>query len=449
MMMGKLLQFGRRQIHTIISRETIKPSSPTPSHLQRYNLSSLDQLFQHTYTPLILFYPNNGNYTLSAEDKAHVMKKSLSKSLSQYYPFAGRLPTPTTPYVDCNDEGVVFVEARNDCHLKMFEHISETDETLEHLFPDDMVCYKSPSNTSLVGVQLNHFSCGGVGVAVSMSHVIGDGRTLGAFFSHWASVTRYGSTDHQEVLPLNPYFIHSPSTGSLMPKAQVINQGHTNHVARKFVFPNTKLIDLKNKVIAMAAAGSTPPTRVDVLTSLLYKTAITATTTKSGFFKPSCLMIPMDIRKKFVQKLPQTTVGNFLLGMIVQTRHTSETSLSVIVEEIRKEKSQLQGIQSVQHAAENITSLMSKLRNGDSEDATNTIYVCSSFCGFSYNQADFRWGKPMGATLALKSLDNIGFVLKDTPNGDGVEALVILEEEVMEIFQNDKEMLSFCHSNHN
>ncbi|KAJ0781433.1 putative salutaridinol 7-O-acetyltransferase [Helianthus annuus] len=62
MMIGKILRSGRRQLHTIISREIIKPSSPTPSHHRSYNLSQLDQCIPHIYMPLILFYPNNEIY---------------------------------------------------------------------------------------------------------------------------------------------------------------------------------------------------------------------------------------------------------------------------------------------------------------------------------------------------------------------------------------------------
>ncbi|KAM0056710.1 putative vinorine synthase [Helianthus debilis subsp. tardiflorus] len=94
MMIGKLLLFRRRQLHTIISREIIKPSSPTPSHLQTYNLSWIDQGIPHIYIPLILFYPNKEDCSLTADDKARKMKNSLSQSLTQYYPFAGRLHTP-------------------------------------------------------------------------------------------------------------------------------------------------------------------------------------------------------------------------------------------------------------------------------------------------------------------------------------------------------------------
>ncbi|KAI3522215.1 hypothetical protein L1887_11699 [Cichorium endivia] len=195
MMIGELLRSRRREHHTIISRETIKPSSPTPSSLHTYNLSSFDQLIDQKYVSVILFYQNNVNSNLSANDKVQEIKKSLSQSLTRYYPFAGRLCSPTTTYVDCNDEGVVFVEAQNDRELETFQHITEQDTNLEQLLPDGL------DGTNIVGVQLNHFACGGMGVAVSMSHIIGDGCTLGSFVNYWASVSRYGSANHKEDTP--------------------------------------------------------------------------------------------------------------------------------------------------------------------------------------------------------------------------------------------------------
>ncbi|PWA94206.1 transferase, Chloramphenicol acetyltransferase-like domain protein [Artemisia annua] len=450
MLVEKLLRLGRRQLHTIISREIIKPSSPTPSHLNPYNLSPIDQLAQQAFMPMVLLYPNNGNGSLSAHDKARLLKESLSHSLKQYYPFSGRLPTPKTPYVNCNDEGVVFVEARNEHQLDMFQRLSEHDESLDKLFPDDLVCHNSPHSTNLIGVQLNHFACGGLGLAISLSHLIGDGCTIGSFLSHWASVARYGSTDHKEVQPLNPHILSSPFPTSTLPDSHVINKGYANRVTKKFVFPNSKLIALKNEVIAMAAAGSTQPiknpTRVEVLTSLLYKSAVAAATKKSGCFKPSYLFMPVDIRKKFVQKLPQTAMGNFVSVMMVPTRVSSEVSLSVLVSGIKKEKLQLEGIPSLQQAADNMKILQSKLlANENLEDVINRSYWCSSLCGFPYDKMDFGWGKPTGTTLALRSADRIGFLLMDTPDGDGIEAPAILEKEDMKIFENDKHMLSFCH----
>ncbi|KAL9998200.1 putative deacetylvindoline O-acetyltransferase [Helianthus debilis subsp. tardiflorus] len=445
---GKLLRFGRRQLHTIISRDIIKPTNPTPSHLQTYNLSELDLLIGKLYLPMLLFYPNKDSCSLTAQDKTRVLKNSLSQSLTKYYPFAGRLTTHKTPYVDCNDNGVVFLEARSEAKLVEFQLSVAQDGNLDNLFADDMVYNNSPHSTNLVGIQLNHFACGGVGLAVSMSHLVGDGCTLGSFVNHWASVACYGSPDHKEVLPLNPHIIHVPRTNSLLSEAPVINQQHvvdSTRVMKEFVFPNSKLSVLKK---AVASATNDIPTRVEVLTSLLYKTAVAAATATSGCFKPSYLFVPTNLRKKLPEKLPQTTMGNIGSLMIVPTRHESETSLSMLVGEIKKLKLQLEGVQSVQQATENIKLAQSKLVNDEElETLAKRSYTCSSLCGYPFNKVDFGWGKPMATAIALRSAGQSSFVLMDTADGDGIQAHVSLESQDMEIFQNDKELLSFCQIN--
>ncbi|KAL9998203.1 putative deacetylvindoline O-acetyltransferase [Helianthus debilis subsp. tardiflorus] len=308
-----------------------------------------------------------------------------------------------------------------------------------------MVCFNSPGNPNLVGVQLNHFACGGVGLAVSVSHLVADACTLGSFMNHWASVARYGSPTHKEVLPLNPHFIHVPRSNSPLSEAPVMNQQHAStRVLRKFVFPNSKLSDLK-KVVALATNNI--PTRVEVLSSLLFRTAVAAATTNSGCFKPSYLTMMTDVRKNFVDKLPQTTVGNFVSMMMVPAKHESETSLNMLVDGIKKQKLQLKGVQSVQQAAASMKRVRSKSGNEDLEDLAR-VYGSSSLCGIPFNKVDFGWGKPMvEAAVAVRSRDITGFLLIDTTDGDGIEANVLLEKEDMEIFQNNKELLSFCQVN--
>nr|XP_043608864.1 acylsugar acyltransferase 3-like [Erigeron canadensis] len=447
MMMEKLLTFGRRQHHTLISREIIRPSSPTPSHLQTYNLSALDQLTHHKYIPLILLYPNNGNCSLTTDDKVWELKKSLSRSLTQFYPFAGQISTPTTPYIDCNDAGVVFLEAKNDSQLDKFQNMSVHDETFVQLFADNMVYFNSQYCKSLVGVQVNRFACGGMGVAFSMSHIVGDGSTLCSFVNHWASMARYGSADHKEVLPLNPHILHFPCTDAIdHPESKDTKQRYVERATKKFVFPNSKLKDLKNNVKASVAAGyklsiDQEPTHVEVLTSLLFKAAVEAATTKSGCFKPSCLVIPVDLRKKFVPELARTTMGNFVSVIMVPCKDTNEASLNVVVSGIKKHKADLKRLQSEHLAAEHYGLLLS---NMVSENYSS--YWCSCLCRIPYRKSDFGWGDPARATIGLKWIDRDTFMLLDTPDGDGIDAYVALEKEEMEIFQNNKELLSYCKS---
>lgn len=72
----------------IISKEAIKPSTSTPPHLKTYKLSLFDQLAPPVYIPIILFYSAAGE---NSSRKSVHLKNSLSKTLTKFYPFAGRV----------------------------------------------------------------------------------------------------------------------------------------------------------------------------------------------------------------------------------------------------------------------------------------------------------------------------------------------------------------------
>ncbi|GJZ33100.1 deacetylvindoline O-acetyltransferase [Tanacetum coccineum] len=173
MIMSKLLRYGRRQLHTIVSRDITKPSSPTPSHLKTYNLSLLDQCSPNSYIPIVVFYPSSNVYR-SPIDQTLDLKKSLSQTLTLYYPFAGRLKQYHPTYVDCNDHGVEFIEACNDSSMSDFLQQSH-HEDFDQLIPNDLIWFdpnlegdKDDNNiTCPLAVQVNHFACGGVAVATS------------------------------------------------------------------------------------------------------------------------------------------------------------------------------------------------------------------------------------------------------------------------------------------
>ncbi|MFS7926501.1 putative deacetylvindoline O-acetyltransferase [Helianthus anomalus] len=135
--------------------------------------------------------------------------------------------------------------------------------------------------------------------------------------------------------------------------------------------------------------------------------------------------------------------------MMVPTTHACETSLSMLVREIKKQKSQLEGVKSMQQSTENYKLLMSKLENDDQDLKTliRRTYTCNSLCGFPFNKVDFGWGKPMATAIAFRSARQNSLVLIDSAYGDGIEAHVTLEIQDMEVFQNDKELLSFCQIN--
>ncbi|WMV29696.1 hypothetical protein MTR67_023081 [Solanum verrucosum] len=97
---------------SIISEKLIKPSSPTCPTKRWHKLSLIDQAFSNSYIPFSLFYTKDA-ISKNNTQISQLLEESLSKILSIYYPYAGRLKDNTT--VDCNDAGAEFVQVRIDC----------------------------------------------------------------------------------------------------------------------------------------------------------------------------------------------------------------------------------------------------------------------------------------------------------------------------------------------
>jgi shikimate O-hydroxycinnamoyltransferase len=101
----------------IISREIVKPSSPTPHHLRNFRLSFLDQIAPPFYTAIIFFYDTNQDRLNSDQlERSSSLKKSLAETLTRFYPLAGTLMYEDFSII-CNDEGVDYIQARAPCKL--------------------------------------------------------------------------------------------------------------------------------------------------------------------------------------------------------------------------------------------------------------------------------------------------------------------------------------------
>ncbi|KAI3739121.1 hypothetical protein L2E82_29515 [Cichorium intybus] len=451
-MTSNLLRCGRRQLHTIVSRDVIKPSSPTPSHLKTYNLSLFDQLAVNAYMPVVAFYQSSSVYQRS-HDKTLQLKNSLSHTLNQYYPFAGRLAKAGPSYVECNDEGVEFIEACNDGPLSDFLQRSK-HEDLDQLFPDDLIWYKSNhkghtdehETTSPLSIQVNHFSCGGVAVAASLTHKIGDASSLLNFIKHWATVTRFSSGEHHDLSHTNPHFLSYQTRNVNLPK-DLPDRSQGDYVTRSFVFPNSKINDIKAKITSMTMESEEPimdPTRAEALTWLIHKCAVAAASkTNSGVFKPTGMGQIMSIRNNLVETLPETSIGNLYLLMEFPTRNESELAPNMFIAELRKRKKAFRGITNAETALGMVAEMCSDHSAMlETTKRVDDYYIYTVINRFPTYGIDFGWGKPIKVTVGgvVKNL----IIMMDTPNGDGIDALVSLEREEMKIIQEDPELLAFC-----
>jgi hypothetical protein len=99
--------------------EFVKPLKPTPHEIKL--LSDIDdQDGLRFQIPVIQFYKYDPK--MAGKDPVDVIRKALAKTLVFYYPFAGRLREGPGRklMVDCNDEGVLFIEADADVRLEEF-----------------------------------------------------------------------------------------------------------------------------------------------------------------------------------------------------------------------------------------------------------------------------------------------------------------------------------------
>ncbi|PWA86741.1 Chloramphenicol acetyltransferase-like domain-containing protein [Artemisia annua] len=165
---------------------SIKPSSPTPPHLKTFELSILDQLIISPYVPIILYYPNRTSDTIfQALERSVSLKKSLSKTLTQFYPLAGMIKNDLS--IDCNDVGANYVLALVHCCLDDF--LRDPDHGLINRFLAFEPSFdESSTGARVTNIQVNIFECGGIVIGLCVSHKILDGAALNTFLKGWANM---------------------------------------------------------------------------------------------------------------------------------------------------------------------------------------------------------------------------------------------------------------------
>ncbi|XP_038712568.1 vinorine synthase-like [Tripterygium wilfordii] len=425
----------------IVSRETIKPSSPTPQQLKIFKLSLLDQLAPSNYSRAIYFYPANANvsphhHASGVQAKTlQLLKASLTNILTLYYPFAGRFKDRSS--IECSDEGVDFVEARINCVLShlLQNHDAEQPEELLPVEAESM----GATTGSLLQVQANFFVCGSIAISICLSHKVADAVSFFTFVKSWFSTARESSFPAMH----NPeFFFRSdflPPQNSLLPP---LDFSRGKCVRKRFVFNSTSIAKLKAKT---ASASVQQPTRAEAVTALLWKCAMTTSRLVQGFSSKSLCFRRINLRSRFTPPLSEFTFGN-LVGLLVTPKkmmdEEMEIDLTSSVCQLRKGRQEfkvddLEGQDLLLGESETNKKEIGNLIRKENVH----FFFCSSVCGMEVYEADFGWGKPIWMCLSNIKKPNVAYLV-DTRDGDGIEALVCLSEEEMAVFERNEELLA-------
>ncbi|CAN1163156.1 Stemmadenine O-acetyltransferase [Linum perenne] len=428
----------------IISKQTIKPSSPTPPHLKTFNLSILDQLIPAPYAPLILFYPNTSQYDDVSTDtstKLDALKSSLSDTLTRFYPLAGTISHDDLS-IDCNDKGVNFVHARTGCSMTHFL-VRPDILSLRKFLPVDPAYVESERRVS--NLQVTEFACGGIAIGICMSHKILDGFALSTFLKAWTTAARH------ENRPIIPNFV----AGSLFPArgatwlrdasmpmwGSFFRTGKC--ITRRIVFDSTSIESLKSQL----SPGSNP-TRVEIVSAFLWKSVMAASEKLTGQKRTSVLTHLVNLRKRVEPPMSENSLGNLCWISSAKSEPT-ERELEELAGRVRESISKIDD------------GLVRKMRGREGKpemiDTLEEMVVVkmtmgadflgfSSWCRIGFYGSDFGWGEPVWvSSYGLEGSVYMNLVmLADTRCGKGIEAWVTLGEGEMAAVTSDPEMMKLA-----
>ncbi|KAI4369740.1 hypothetical protein MLD38_018153 [Melastoma candidum] len=409
----------------VVVVDKIKPSSHTPPHLRRHDLSFLDQIAIPYFMPFIFFYQNDGLTTL--ELKLARVKSSLSKALSVFYPLAGEVKVDQV-HVDCNDHGVHYVEARASCRLS--EVLEDPEPVLlKPLVPLELC----DIGDMAAAVQVTSFGCGGLVLCICVSHKVGDALSCISFLNCWAAISRE-DVDCESFIP-------DFGSAKLFPSIKLPDQRlefpilKEGLVTKRFVFGPSSISTLIDKY--SDPERKLRPSRVEALRTFFWKHHM-ETTRRTKYL----LVDVVNLRLRRTPKLSFRHFGNILVKLknMMEVADVGEREIVSRVRELIRDVD-MGCVTQIQDSYEYLKRDMEILKESRERDMLPITFT--SLCRFSMYEVDMGWGKPVWvSTVGLPQSNMVSFW--DTKDGESIEVYVTLSVEDMAKFEKDKELLSYC-----
>ncbi|KAI3836319.1 hypothetical protein MKW92_035774 [Papaver armeniacum] len=354
--------------------------------------------------------------------------------------------------VDCNDEGIGF---------SMCDFMMQPNESLNLLLPSEVVSMKLVKEAQVI-VQVNMFDCGGTAICLCISHKIADFCTMSTFIRNWASTTntaRYEgaiafqttnpSFDSASLFPPREQLV-SPSGVPPMPVSYPTEDIRGDKiVSKRFVFDALKITSVRDKLQILMHDNYKycRPTRVEVVSALIWKAANMSTLTGSL----STVKLTVNYRKRMNPPLLDVSFGNLIGLVTVATKITTnkmsiswsnEVEVQEVFNQLAEFVAQLRGEINKVKGAKSCIEKMFLRCVGDYEKTSagpereGLALLMTSWCRFGLYDADFGWGKPIWVTTDpfIGRNKNI-IVMNDTKCGEGIEVWANFLEDDMATFQ--------------
>ncbi|XP_047940528.1 stemmadenine O-acetyltransferase-like [Salvia hispanica] len=288
----------------------------------------------------------------------------------------------------------------------------------------------------MLKVKICFFECGGISVAISLSHKIADGTSLVAFVNAWAAATR------GETLEFKPSFdfasVFPPRDLSVLESTQTVGCTQEKIVTKRFGFDKEELTKFK-MINSSGSQVKNIPTRVEAVSSYIWRRFIDAAKAKEkGSTKTTSFAAAhaVNLRPRKSPPFLQHMFGNCWRPAIALSG--PEASEAELVGKLRGAITRMDGDFIGQIENELCLNVLSRsvelFIKGGLEKC-----LFSSWCRFPVYEVDFGWGKPVWVCTTTLPFKNL-VILMSTPCGEGIEAWVNILEEDMKMFEQGQEL---------
>ncbi|KAK9078841.1 hypothetical protein SSX86_002899 [Deinandra increscens subsp. villosa] len=425
---------------TVKESSMVKPSKTTPD--ERIWNSNLDLVVGRIHILTLYFFRPNGSENFF---DSGVLKKSLADVLVWFFPMAGRLGKDGDGRVEinCNGEGVLFVEAEADREIDDFGEITPSPE-LRRLVPT--VDYSGDiSSYPLVVTQVTRFKCGGISLGFGIHHTLSDGLSSLHFINEWSNVTRGLSVAvppfvDRTILrardPPNVIFDHVeyhtlPSINESSDTDKVHANDHLSATTSilRLTFEQLNAIKAKGK-----GDGTIRHSTYEILAAHLWRCVCKARGLQND--QPTKLYVATDGRSRLIPPLPPGYLGNvvFTATPVAKSDELESEPLANTARRIHAELAKMNN-EYLRSALDYLESQpdLSALIRGPSYFASPNLNI-NSWTRLPVYDADFGWGRPIFMGPASILYEGTIYVIPSPSDDRSVLLAVCLDPSHMPLF---------------
>ncbi|XP_076893416.1 shikimate O-hydroxycinnamoyltransferase-like [Bidens hawaiensis] len=412
----------------------VRPAKETP--MVKLWSSCLDLTAMNFHSKSVYFYRANGapNYF-----DMKVMTDALSRVLVAYYPMAGRFRHDEDGRIeiDCQGQGVLFLEAESDGVVDDFGDFAPSLEYLK-LVP---VVHSSLGFQSypLAHLQMvTCFKCGGVSLGVGFDHRVADGMSVSHFINTWSEMARglditlppfIDRTLLRARDPPRPVFEHIEYHPTVKSPLQV-RLDETKTCFSMFKLTRNQLNALKAK--AKKDGNTISYSSFEILSAHVWKCVCKARGLPNNV--KTRLDFPVDGRARFRPPLPPGYFGNAVFNCTIEATTSDIQSKPTwyIASKIHDALARMNN----DYLNSALDYLEQNLDQKPEVSYKSTNLRIISWARLPIHNADFGWGRPI--FMGRVGIPSVGrcYVLPSPINDGSLSIIIGLEVEQMKLFSN-------------